>query len=53
MLGKGSDLTGPVNAAISTLKEDGTLAEIYERHLGVAPDEGTSTVTVLPLPSTE
>lgn len=53
MLGKGSEWTGRVNEAISELKEDGTLAEIYERHLGVAPDEGTSTVTVLPLPSAE
>jgi polar amino acid transport system substrate-binding protein len=53
MLGKGSELTGPVNEAISALKEDGTLAAIYEKHLGVSPDEGTSTVTVLPLPSAE
>jgi len=53
MLGKDSEWTARVNEAISELKEDGTLAEIYERHLGVAPDEGTSTVSVLPLPSTE
>jgi polar amino acid transport system substrate-binding protein len=53
MLGKGSDLTKRINQAISELKEDGTLAAIYEKHLGVAPDEGTSTVTVLPLPSAQ
>lgn len=50
MLKKGSELTQRVNDAISELKRDGTLAKIYEKHLNVAPDEGTSTVTVLDLP---
>ncbi|MEM8854529.1 MAG: ABC transporter substrate-binding protein [Pseudomonadota bacterium] len=53
MLGKNSPWTEKVNGAISELKEDGTLAAIYEKHLGVAPDAGTSTVTVLELPKAE
>lgn len=51
MLKKGSPLTAPVSAAITELKEDGTLATIYEKHFGVAPAEGTATVDVLPIPS--
>lgn len=53
MLRKGSDLTERVNQAISELKEDGTLAAIYEKHIGSPPPEGSSTVTVLPLPRAE
>ncbi|MCF3932854.1 ABC transporter substrate-binding protein [Acuticoccus sp. M5D2P5] len=53
MLAKNSPLTERVNDAISALKEDGTLAAIYETHLGVAPDPGTSTVTVLDLPTAD
>lgn len=50
MLPQGSDLLVPVNDAISAMKEDGTMAEIYERWLGATPPEGSSTVTVLPIP---
>jgi polar amino acid transport system substrate-binding protein len=53
MLAKGSDLLEPVNDAISAMKEDGTMAEIYERWLGQPPAEGSSTVTVLPIPTEE
>lgn len=53
MLGKGSDLTGPINDAISALKEEGVLAKIHETHFGVSPTPGSSTVTVLDLPSAQ
>ena len=42
-----------INDAISAMKEDGTLAAIHEKWFGVAPDAGTSTVTVMPLPAAE
>lgn len=50
MLAKDSPLTVRVNDAITAMKEDGTMAELYEKHLGGSP-EGTSTVTVLDLPT--
>jgi polar amino acid transport system substrate-binding protein len=53
MLPQGSDLLEPVNDAISAMKEDGTMAEIYERWLGQPPAEGSSTVTVLEIPTEE
>ena len=49
MLGKGSELTEKVNAVISEMKEDGTMAALYEKHLRGDPT-GTSTVTVMDLP---
>ncbi|VVT31700.1 ABC transporter substrate-binding protein [Rhizobium sp. EC-SD404] len=53
MLPKGSELLEPINAAISEIKEDGTLAEIYEKWLGEAPAADSSTVTVLEIPTAE
>lgn len=53
MLPKGSELLEPVNDAISEMKRDGTMAAIYERWLGEAPPEGSSTVTVLDIPTLE
>jgi polar amino acid transport system substrate-binding protein len=53
MLPKGSDLLEPINDAISAMKEDGTMAEIYERWLGQPPAEGSSTVTVMDIPTEE
>lgn len=53
MLPQGSALLEPINDAISAMKEDGTMAAIYERWLGQAPEEGTSTVTVMPIPTSE
>jgi polar amino acid transport system substrate-binding protein len=32
------------------MKGDGTLAKIHEKWFGVAPAEGSSTVTVAPIP---
>jgi polar amino acid transport system substrate-binding protein len=53
MLPKGSELLEPINDAISEMKEDGTMAEIYERWLGQPPAEGSSTVTVMDIPTEE
>lgn len=36
---KDSELVPRVNEALREIKEDGTYAEIYERHIGVAPEE--------------
>jgi polar amino acid transport system substrate-binding protein len=53
MLPQGSELLVPINDAISAMKEDGTMAEIYERWLGYAPEEGSSAVTVMDIPTSE
>lgn len=53
MARKDHPLIGEANDAVSAMKEDGTLAAIHEKWFGVAPDEGTSTVTVMPLPQAE
>ena len=53
MMPKGSPLLQKVNDAISAIKEDGTMAKLHEKWLGVAPDKGTSTVDVLPIPKAE
>lgn len=53
MLPRGSALLEPINDAISAMKEDGTMADIYERWLGQAPREGSSSITVLPIPTEE
>ena len=36
---KGSDLVEPVNEALAQIKEDGTYEEIYERWIGVPPED--------------
>lgn len=51
MMPKDSPLLEEVNQAISELKEDGTLAALHEKWLGAPADAGTSTVTVLPIPT--
>jgi polar amino acid transport system substrate-binding protein len=51
MMPKDSPLLEEVNTAISAMKEDGTMAEIFERWMGVAPAEGSLTVTPLPIPT--
>jgi polar amino acid transport system substrate-binding protein len=49
MMPKGSDKLEAVNNAISEMKEDGTMAALYEKWIG-EPVEGSSTLTVLPIP---
>lgn len=53
MAKKDLPILGEINDAISAMKEDGTMASIHEKWFGVAADEGTSTVTVMPLPTIE
>tara|TARA_Y100001001_G_C8015151_1_gene311322 strand:+ start:4867 stop:5649 length:783 start_codon:yes stop_codon:yes gene_type:complete len=53
MMPQGSEHLESVNAAISEIKEDGTLAKIHEEWLGVAPESGTSTVTVMAVPTVD
>ncbi|MCP8617879.1 transporter substrate-binding domain-containing protein [Salirhabdus salicampi] len=36
---KGSDLVGPINEALATLKENGKYAEIYEKWFGTQPPQ--------------
>ncbi|SEP02382.1 amino acid ABC transporter substrate-binding protein, PAAT family [Salinihabitans flavidus] len=50
MLPKGSPHLERVNDAISQIKEDGTLAEIHTKWLGVAPASTTSSVQVMAIP---
>jgi polar amino acid transport system substrate-binding protein len=53
MLQKDSPHLQRVNDAITAMKEDGTLAALHEKWLGTAPDEGTSTVTVMDIPTAQ
>jgi len=50
MMPKGSELLEPVNAAITDMKQDGTMAKIYQQWLGMEPRPDSSTVNVLDLP---
>jgi polar amino acid transport system substrate-binding protein len=51
MFAKGSPLRDEVDTIIAEMKEDGTLAEIYEKWFGTPPEAGSSTTEVLPVPS--
>lgn len=51
MMPKASDKLEQVNAIISEMKEDGTMAGLYEKWFGVAPAEGSLTVTPQPVPT--
>lgn len=51
MFAKGSPLRDEFDAQITALKKDGTLAKIYQKWFGSAPEAGTSTVEVLSAPS--
>jgi polar amino acid transport system substrate-binding protein len=50
MFAKDAPLAAEVNDVITAMKEDGTLAAIHEKWFGKAPDAGTSTAEVLPMP---
>ncbi|HEY9647860.1 MAG TPA: ABC transporter substrate-binding protein [Chroococcidiopsis sp.] len=47
MFAKGNPLCQACNAVITTLKEDGTLAQIHEKWFGIPPEPNTSTAKVL------
>lgn len=51
MFAKDSPLRDQVNDVITEMKEDGTLAEIYEKWFGKSPEPESSTTKVLPAPS--
>lgn len=51
MLPKDSEHLQAFNDAISAMKEDGTMASLYEKWLGVAPAAGSVTVKPLPIPT--
>jgi polar amino acid transport system substrate-binding protein len=53
MMQKDSPNLQRVNDAITAMKSDGTLAAIHKKWLGVDPDPGTSTVTVMDLPKAQ
>ena len=42
-----------INDAITAMKQDGTLAGLHKKWLGVDPDPDTSTVTVLDIPQAQ
>jgi polar amino acid transport system substrate-binding protein len=50
MLAKHSALTDEVDAAITKMKLDGTLARIHRRWFGMAPDKESATAKVMPRP---
>jgi polar amino acid transport system substrate-binding protein len=51
MFAKDAELASRVNDVLTTLKEEGVMAELHEKWFGAAPEEGTSTATVLPMPT--
>ena len=53
MFAKDDPLAAEVDEVLTALKEEGVLAELHETWFGAAPDEGTSTVTVLDMPTAD
>lgn len=51
MFAKDAPLASEVNEILSELKRDGALAELHEKWFGAAPEAGTSTATILDMPS--
>ena len=50
MMGKDHPQLDAINEAITTMKEDGTMAEIHEKWFGSAAPANSSTVTVFAIP---
>ena len=50
MFAKDAELATQVNSVLDDLKTEGVMAQLHEKWFGVAPDAGSSTVTVLPMP---
>ena len=50
MFAKDAALAGEVNEVLTALKEEGVIAELHEKWFGSAPEDTTSTVTVLDMP---
>lgn len=51
MFAKDAELASEVNDVITELKEEGVLADLHEKWFGATPEDTTSTVTVLPMPT--
>lgn len=49
-LPKNSPLVAPIDAAITRMKQDGTMARIHKRWFGMAPDRDSATAKVQPRP---
>jgi len=50
MFAKNGPLAEKVNAEITQMKKDGTLAQIHEKWFGAKPEPSSSTVKVLETP---
>ncbi|MEP2680269.1 MAG: transporter substrate-binding domain-containing protein [Sulfitobacter sp.] len=50
MFKKDSALASEANAVLTELKEEGFVADLHEKWFGAAPEETTSTVTVMDMP---
>lgn len=50
MLAKDNPQFGKINDALSAMKTDGTMAQLYKKWFGVVPAPGSATITVLPVP---
>ena len=50
MFAKGSPLAAQFDAEITKMKQSGFLAALHQKWFGAAPDAGSSTVAVLPMP---
>lgn len=53
MMAKGSPLLEKVNAAITEIKKDGTMAALHKKWLGAEADPNTATVMVLDIPQAQ
>jgi polar amino acid transport system substrate-binding protein len=51
MFAKDAPLATEVNAVLTTLKEEGVIAKLHEKWFGATPEDTTSTVKVLDMPS--
>lgn len=51
MFAKDAELATRVNDVLSTLKEEGFIASLHEKWFGVTPEDTTSTVKVMDMPS--
>lgn len=51
MFAKDAELATQVNDVLTALKEEGVIAQLHEKWFGSTPEDTTSTVVVLPMPS--
>ena len=53
MFAKDDPLASEVNDIITQLKEEGVVQNLHEKWFGSAPEEGTSTATVMDMPAAQ